>query len=958
MIRPDAVRQKRIEDLYHRALTLVPSERTRFVEQACAGDDGLRLEVESLLHEPPQEVPGETRVHGPEPGGEHTPIGQTLGPYRIDEWIGAGGMGNVYRAHDMKLGRDVAMKILPPVFALDAQRLARFRREAHVLASLNHPHVAQIYGFEENNDLHALVLELVGGFTLADRIAGRPWPLEEKLVVARQIAEALESAHEKGIVHRDLKPANIKITPDGRVKVLDFGLAKLVTDEATPPDAQDLSRSPTASALTTREGVVLGTAGYMAPEQVQGLSVDGRADIFAFGCVLYEMLTGRSAFEGENLADILGRVLHRDPDWTHVPPTVPPSITRLLRLCLEKDPRKRRQSAGDVRIDLEQALAAPADGPALGARPRAWLVRGAWIVTMVFAALTAVFAALQFREREPAPRRVQFQIAGPEKSAVQFFQLSPDGRVLALTDRDQRLWIRALDSLQAQPLPGTEGATYPFWSPDSAFLGFFAQGKLKKIAASGGPSQILGDASNPRGATWSSDGTILYAPAPFAGLFQVRASESVPVRIKDPLIGSAATMTPMFPSFLPDGRHFVFVAYGSGADTGIYLGSEDGSPPVRLLPDMSSAVYAPPRAPGGTGHLLFRRGDTLMAEVFDARRLRGSGDVFPVAEHVGISGANEFLGAFTVSQDGTLAYGSGNDSARRLAWIDRTGKPLESLGPAASFLRFRLAPDETRVAYDASDSSGNTDVWLLDSSREVTSRLTFNPAGDGIPTWSPDSLRIVWSSNRGGAYDLYVKSANGTGSEELLIPLGVSAGYATDWSKDGRWLMYQRPGANTGQDLWVASQSGDRAQSPYLQTPFDEQDGRFSPDGRWVAYVSNESGRNEVYVQSFPPSGAKLQISREGGSEPQWRGDGKELFYLAADQKLMATEIELGRSASEPSRAGAPKALATIPPAPFIGLARRSYAASRDGRRFLVFGNTSTDAAPITVVLHWTAGLK
>jgi serine/threonine protein kinase len=875
-------------------------------------------------------------------------IGSRLGPYEILAPIGSGGMGEVYRARDTRLKREVALKVLPDSFASDPDRMARFQREAELLASLNHPRIATIYGVEE----HALAMELVEGEALAS-----PLPIQTALEYARQIAEALEYAHERGVIHRDLKPANIKVTPEGTVKLLDFGLAKAIEDPIG--STEDPAHSPTLTLGATRLGLILGTAAYMSPEQANGKPADRRADIWSFGAVLYEMLSGKRAFSGESVSDTLASVLKLDPDWDALPSMIPPSIRKLVRRCLKKDRKQRLQAIGEARIEIDEALsAAPEETPPQGVTaPRG---NPLWkIAALVLAVLAAALAVVHFDERAPEPRSVRFQIPPPEKSSIEFFQLSPDGRVLAFTTTDRRLWTRALDSLQAQPLPATDGAAFPFWSPDSRYIAFFAPGKLKRIAASGGPPQILGDVGGiARGGAWNPGGLILFSPKTNFGLFRVPATGGVPVQAT--AIGKNSASTHAFPDFLPDGRHFIYTVFGAKADeSGIYVGSLDGKPSLRLLSDPSNAIYAGPQSPGRSGHLLFRRGDTLMAQPFDVAQFRLIGDLFPVAERVGTMGTTSIFGAFSLSENGTLAYGSGSSATSQLVWVDRAGKPIGSIGPPASYFHFRLAPDEKRIVFDSTDQSGNQDIWVLDSIRGVTSRLTFDPAIDNLPIWSPDGVRIVWPSNRGGSFDLYIKSANGTGPEELLLKMGSDFGWATDWSKDGRFILYQRPGEKTGQDLWIAPLSGDRKPYPYLQTQFEEQDGQFSPDGKWVAYSSNESGQYEVYVQSFPPSGAKFPISSGGGSEPQWRNDGKELFYLVADQTLMATAVELGRSASEPFWAGLPKPLINVPPASTIGRTRRSYAVSNDGQRFLItdVGRVG-NASPLTVVLNWQARLK
>jgi serine/threonine protein kinase/Tol biopolymer transport system component len=894
--------------------------------------------------------------------------GTKLGSYQITGAIGAGGMGEVYLAHDTKLGRDVAIKVLPEAFAHDADRLSRFQREAKMLASLNHSNIAVIHGLEESNGTHYLVMELVSGETLADRIKrDGAVPVEESLAIAKQIAEALEAAHEKGIIHRDLKPANVKVTPEGKVKVLDFGLAKAFAGDTS---TEDMGNSPTLSMAATMQGVILGTAAYMSPEQAKGKAVDKRTDIFAFGAVLYELLTGKQAFHGEDVTDILGAVLRMEPDWSQLPEATPTAIRTLLRRCLRKDKRQRLSDATDVRIEIEDAIATPKDLVATQAAPetKGWREQVALAVAGVLMLSLAAVSFIHFRETPPEQRVVRFQVPAPAKSNIALFNLSPDGRWLVFP-AGGKLWLRALDSLQTQPLPGTEGASTllrgsEFWSPDSQYIAFFSQGKLRKIAFAGGPAQTLCDVGIFGGGTWNRDGVILFSDTRL-GLFRVPEAGGAAVQVTK---GGDAGFN-VTPEFLPDGRHFLYtITSGKAEAAGIYVGSLDGQQAgQRLLSDASNASYAPALAPGAAsagrrGYLVFHRGGTLMAQPFDPVRLALTGAVLPVTEGVA---TRRDIGLFSVSNNGTLAYLSGGSSgaATQLVWKDRTGKSTGTFGPPGAYNDFQLAPDEKRIVFDADPSGSNQDVWVLDSVRGTTSRLTFDPAQDNVPMWSPDGLRIVWPSRRGGSYDLYVKAANGTGNEDLLVKMGTINGWASDWSKDGRYLLYQRPGEKTGQDLWIAPQlpegaGGDRKPFPYLQSQFDESEGKFSPDGRWVAYVSNESGRNEIYVQSFPLSGAKFQISTGGGAQPKWRKDGTELFYVAEDRMLMAVPVRLGRTPAEPFQPGSPKPLFAVPTYS-IALNGRDYAVSNDGQRFLVSGvEESGEAPPVTVVLNWQAGLK
>jgi eukaryotic-like serine/threonine-protein kinase len=858
-------------------------------------------------------------------------IGDKLGPYEILAPIGKGGMGEVYRAHDSRLNRDVAIKVSAAQFS------ERFEREAKAIAALNHPNICQIYDVGPNY----LVMEYIEGES-----PNGPMPLDEALRIARQIAHALEAAHDKGITHRDLKPSNIKIKPDGTVKVLDFGLAKI---SVVPGSIGD--NSPTLTMGMTQAGMILGSAAYMAPEQARGKeSVDKRADIWAFGVVLYELLTGKRMFTSEDVGEILAKVIRDEPDLAGVPAQVTP----LLKRCLEKDPKKRLRDIGDawaLLVEEEQAKVAPS-------RSRFGATR--WMAaTGVALVACAILAFVHFREAPPEQRSVRFQIPTLETSSTDFFKLSPDGRLLAFTSGG-RLWIRPLDSLQARPLPGTEGAGKLFWSPDSQFVAFFAQGKLQKIAASGGPAQVLCSATEPNGGTWNQDGVIVFPISLASGLFRVSAAGGAPVPLAKP--DAAGRIIPqILPEFLPDGRHFLYWGLGTPEEEGIYAGSLDGTPATRLLPDSSNASYVQAAGPPGQdGYLLFRRGETLMAQRFNPTRLSLSGDASPIAEKVG---GDELWTAFSVSENGTLVYAPAADATTvQLIWKDRTGKQVGLFGPPGIYRDFRLAPDEKRIAF-ANSFNDNRDVWVLDSVRGVTSRLTFDPAIDDPAMWSPDGLRVVWASNRAGTFDLYVKSANGAGPEQLLVKMGATAGWPEDWSRDGRFILYQIPGAKTGQDLWIAPQpsegaGGDSRPFPYLETQFDEKHGRFSPDSNWVAYTSNESGREEVYVQSFPPSGAKFLISTGGGREPQWRKNGTELFYISENRTLMAVPLQLASSASKPVQVGQPKPLFRVPVLDTF-IVGRSYEVGNDGQRFLMPALASgTTAPPLTVVLNWQTQLK
>jgi eukaryotic-like serine/threonine-protein kinase len=884
--------------------------------------------------------------------------GARLGAYQVVAAIGAGGMGEVYRARDSRLSRNVALKVLPANLASDAHYMARFQREAQVLASLNHPHIASIYGLEESGAVRALVMELVEGPTLADRIKKGPIPLEEALEIARQIVEALEYAHEKGVIHRDLKPANVKITPEGTVKVLDFGLAKAAEQLPETPEWED---APTLPPSMSRPGVILGTPAYMAPEQARGETADKRADIWAFGVVLWEMLCGRRLFGGATTADTLTNVLSAEIDVSKLPPSTPIGIRRLLKRCLERDRRSRLQAIGDARLEIEEYLADPA-GAVLPARRQLL----AWVVAAVFAGVASGIALLHFRQALPESRLIKYSIPPPEKNGYVHLAPSPDGRLFGFVAADSadqnQLWVRRLDSLDAQPLAGTAGVLLPFWSPDSRFIGFWADGKLKKIDVGtpsvAGPPQTICDAE-PGGGTWSRDGVIVFGAE--TGLYRVAASGGGAKAITG-LDRSKKEKALFWPSFLPDGRHFLYTVVSEQPEnSGIYVGSLDSPERKRLLGDRSNAVYV--KAPSGEGYLLYLREGTLMAERFNDGKLQLVGDPSPVARQVRYDW-DWAQGTFSVSENGVLVFVDGRPRVgqTQLTWFDRTGNRLGTVGEPADYgWRPYLSPDDRQVAADLRDpKSKNSDIWLIDLVRGIPSRFTFDPAEDTVPVWSPDGRRIIFNSRRSGALDLYEKDARGGAREELLLHTGGDK-WANSWSPDGRFLMYCEGDGKSPLALWLLPLLGDRKPVPFLKAEFVEADASFSPDGKWVSYESRETGQAEIYVRTFPSVEAKAstglnysvlgkwRISNGGGKHARWRRDGRELFYRTDDGKILAAEISTG----PPFQAGVPRLLFETR----FSNELVSFAVTADGQRFLI--PTPIDPnPPATLVLNWTRELK
>jgi Tol biopolymer transport system component len=871
-----------------------------------------------------------------------------LGSCEILGEIGRGGMGEVYRGRDTKLGRDVAVKALPDAFAHDAERLARFEREAQVLASLNHPNIAIIYELKEVGPSKYLIMELVEGDTLAERIRRGSLPIEEALDVAQQIADALEAAHEKGVVHRDLKLANVMTTPEGRVKVLDFGLAKI----HTPDDPeQDFSNSPTLSAMQTARGVILGTAAYMSPEQARGKKVDPRADVWAFGCVLYEMLTGRQAFpNGETISDTIAGILAREPDWQALPPGTPPKIRTLLESCLRKDERRRLRDIAYARIEIEEARSERARPLAAAPAGLRGPSRFAWALLPMAALLVlavAVSVFLYFRAPQ-AQEEIGFLLTVPPMPNPFQVSVSPDGRrvafVASASGGTTALFVRPVGSTTPTQIAGTEGALNGFWSPDSRYIAFAAAGTLKKVDVLGGsPQNLCTVGANFFGGSWNDDGVIIFASGAPPLLSRVSDAGGEPVAMTA-LDQSQQEAAHIWPYFLPDGRRFLYLSgFTTPGNNAIYVGSLDSKEKTKLLNAQSMPAYAAP------GYLLFHRAGTLFAQPFDADDLALSGEPVRLADNVAYN-VQTGRAAFAASQNGVLVYRTGEgglSNVSQLAWFNRNGRQLGLAGPAGQYVNIGLSPDAKYVAFQR---GAPDDIWILEIQRGVASRFTSNAAVDNFPVWSADGRTIAFRSNRDGQTNLYERAFGVVAEEKLVLK---EAGNLNDWSRDGRHLIYDRLG-----DIWAVPLAGERKPFHVTETSFAEIGGRVSPDGRWIVYYSSESSPdnqpNQVYIQSFPQPGPKQLVSTNGGAQLRWGRDGKEFFYIATDLTLMAASIKPTGSSLE---VGVPVPLFKAPVFSTI-VGRRDYDVSADGRFLINVANTTaTSTTPITVTLNWTTAL-
>ena len=968
-------RWQQTEDLYHAALGCEQGEREALLARA---DPELRREVESLLAQQSTATP----FDHPAWQGAASSLGSTvasltpgtrLGPYKIEGPLGSGGMGEVFRAVDTRLARPVAIKIS------QAQFNARFEREARAISSLNHPHICTLFDVGPNY----LVMELCEGETLAARLKRGKLSIQDTLHYSQQIADALAAAHSLGIIHRDLKPGNIMLTKNG-VKVLDFGLAKSPEDE-----------------VLTASRVVMGTPAYMAPEQALGLELDARADLFSLGVVMYEMATGKRPFQGDTSMATTDAILHKAPTPpSQSNPSIPVGLEQVIENALEKDRDMRYQTATGILADLKRLLRdmdrqndsgrrVPVPTPVVAPRDRrqdpkkrlrdigevayllddgsvtapspARLIWVAWAVASLAIACASWLALVHFREQPPSERSLRFQIPLPEKLANVPSQISPDGRYLVFSERgDGPLWVRSLTSLAAQPLAGTGGAFLPFWSPDSKSIGFFAGGKLQRIDVGGGAVLTLADTTGGRGGTWglpdgsggNSGGVILFTPTANGPILRVSAGGGTASLVTKLRPGEISHRLPWF---LPDGRHFFYSATNAAniAHNTIHVGDLSSPEDTVIGEADSQAVYS-------QGFLLFLRQETLMAQPFDAQRRVATGDAVPLEQQI-LRRSVPAYADFSTSTNGLLAFSAGSAGGNlQLTWVDRGGKQLGPLGEPGIINHFHFSPDRKHVAVALGPSGtlNNAGIWIYDAARGLRTRFTFDPAAESFPVWSPDGHSIIFASTRNQHLNLYRKSSDGAGAEELLYSDNLEK-TPTSWSPDDKFLLYHANGAGVGRNaVWVLPLTPERPGAPlkpfpFAPAPFDEHSAQFSPDGRWIAYVSNESQRNQVYVARFPGAGDKRQISVAGGINPRWRRDGKEIFYVALDRKIMSAAVNVKGDALEVAQVRPLFGPLSVADFYYYG-----YDVSADGLRFLILPPPQTSGEGVTVVQNWTAGLK
>jgi eukaryotic-like serine/threonine-protein kinase len=886
--------------------------------------------------------------------------GTRLGPYEITAALGAGGMGEVYRAMDTRLERAVAVKILPGHLSSDPIRKQRFEREAKAISALNHPHICVLYDVGQQNGVDFLVMECLEGETLAKRLEKGPLPLDQVLKYGAQIANALDKAHRNNMVHRDLKPGNIMLTPTG-AKLLDFGLARpaaLLASGATLTAA-------TANSPVTEHGTIVGTFQYMSPEQVEGKELDGRSDIFSLGAVLYEMLTGRRAFEGKSQLSVASAILEKEPaPITSIKPMTPPALDHVIHRCLAKDPEQRWQTGRDLQWELnwigESTTSAPTPQRASGRQRTREFV--AWIAAGVFSLIAFAGFWTAWRQHQPEERRLQFKIDPPP--GTDFLvetgggtAISPDGHAIvfaAASSSGSKLWVRPLDAGDAHELPGTENGEYPFWSADSNSIGFFANGKLERLDLAGGPPVPLAPASNPRGGTWNARGIIVFVPTASTGLWKIAVSGGPPTKLttEDEARGE---FTHRWPQFLPDGNRIIYLSRGEGGgnNQSIYLSSLERPQERTLLVKETSASAAYSSAHGEhPEYLYWLRQQSLVAQPFDSKQARLLGDTVsvPGTEVVAVTAALAHS-SVSVSNEGSILFGTGG-GRYQLAWLNREGKMLGSVGQPDRYGSVRVSPDGTRLAAGLADTSSRSDLWLLELSRAIPNRLTFQGMF-GTGAWSPDGQQIGYHLLSGRK--LMLKNANGTGQEDTALQSQYTV-YMNDWSPDGRYLVYTQQNPEGRFELWLVSLTGERKPQPFIKTAFNDSQGEVSPGSNWIAYTSDESGGlNEVYVTSFPTAGTRWRVSSSGGSFPRWSRDGRELFYRALDGTLMVASV---RSAPQGLEFGTPASLFRIPEP--VGMFAYPYDVAPDGKRILALmpSKVSGDSPSLTVLVNWDAKKK
>ena len=948
---------QKVDDIYQAALEHSPDSRAAFLDGACKGNVELRQEVESLLQFDGRstrfiDMPAielEAKAVAKESSEAQADLPKEFGPYRILSTLGHGGMGEVYRARDSRLNRDVAIKILPKIFLLDRDRLARFQREAQVLASLNHPNIGAIYGLEEQNGLRGLVLELIEGPTLAEQIANGPMALEEALVIARQIAEALEAAHERGVIHRDLKPSNVKVTQDGVVKVLDFGLAKVLGGEMLP---EDISNSPTLKA--TAAGVILGTAAYMSPEQAKAKPVDKRADIWAFGCVLFEMLSGKKLFAGETLTDTLAAVVRAEPNWNDLPASTPPRIHQLLRRCLTKDPRQRLRDIGDAKYDLENA---DQRAHITGKSRRNWLLIPIVGLLMIAALAVGAFISSRLNQRaETAPPviRLTYDLKGHQfdpGTNRNRIAISPDGSKLVYI-ADNKLYLRSLDSLEeAKEIPGGEPARNTFFSPDGQWIAYLTQVAVKKLRVTGGTPVFICSRGDTLGGSWGPDNTILLG-ALFSGILRVSADGGNPETIVKPAPGLLYAN----PQFLPDGRSFVYQRGRPGlpADNELVMRTLASSDETVIMRGGLGFRYVP------SGHIVYATNRNLdqvdlavVAFDVNSRQVTSSPTTVITNVQLSLSGNTP---QFSVSQNGSLIYIQGpaaQSAGNRLVTVSASGKVSSLAAQPRDYSDPRVSPDGRFVA--AHLQGEQNDVWVTDVSRGTLVRLSLDAGEDETPVWSPDGRSVAWAGSRADVLrGIFRRPADGSGSEELVWKLEKHA-HVRDWTPDGRALVLEIVDPYTNNDIWRLNLEGTPSAVPFRQTQFNEGSSRLSPDGHWLAYVSAESGRDEIYIQSFPQPGAMTQVSTTGGSQPVWSRDGRKLFFRA-EGAIQEITFEPG---SPPSVSKARRLFDDTFDSPQGALGgHTAYDVFNDGQFLMIQPVDKVDRGQIVVVVNWIEELK